>query len=194
MLDHVLCPECNLRIILDDEARTALEEKGGREWELECADGHVFFLHDGVMATGLQPTHYDVFWHIQGIDRSQERMRVGEWRVIRLSKPFEKTDEIKTICYPEEDGCILPGISSEARFDNTDPSHFWLMTSGDEAEWGQRICINWTAYGAVPTALDIWRENLIFAARQFLSANYRPCVIQSAVAVESWPGMMRTTL
>lgn len=41
-----LCPECHLRIQLDDEARTALEEKRGREWELECADGHVFSLID----------------------------------------------------------------------------------------------------------------------------------------------------
>lgn len=189
MLDYVLCPECHRRIDLDDETRTALEEKRGREreWELECAGGHVFLLHDGVMATRLQPNHYNVFWHIQGVDSGQESMRVGEWCVIRLNKPFEEIDEIKTICYPEEDGRALPGVRSEARFDNANPNEFWVMTSGYEAEWGQRVRINWIVYGAVPmSSLDIWRENLVFAARQLLAANYRPCVIQSAIAVESF--------
>jgi len=186
-VDYVLCPECHRSTRLDDEAKTALEERRGREWELECADGHVFCLHDGIMTVRLQPNHYNVFWHIQGIESGQVSLRVGEWRVVTLSKPFEEIDEVKTICYPEVDGCALPGVRSEARFDNTNPKEFWVMTSGYEAEWGQRVRINWIVYGAVPTStLDIWRENLIFAARQLLAANYRPCVIQSAVAVESF--------
>jgi hypothetical protein len=187
VLNYVLCPECERRIQLGEEARTALEEKRGRAYELECAGGHVFSVHDGVMTTRLQPSHYNVFWHIQGIENGQNSVRVGEWRVIRLSKPFVEIDKIVTICHAEEDGRVLPGVRSEAQYDNTNPDHFWLMTSGDEAEWGQRIRINWTVYGAVPTAsLEIWRENLIFAARQLLAANCRPCIIQSATAVESF--------
>jgi hypothetical protein len=187
IVDYVLCPECHRRIDLDDEARSALEERRGREWETECVDGHAFCLHDGVMTTRLQPNHYNVFWHIQGIESGQESMRVGEWRVVRPRKPFEEIDEIRTICYPEEDGCALPGVRSEGRFDNTNPSEFWIMTSGYESEWGQRIRVNWIVYGSVPTSsLDIWRENLLFAARQLLATNYRPCVIQSAIAVESF--------
>lgn len=186
MLDSVFCPECNRRIELGREAITALEEKRGRECELECPDGHIFSLHEGVVKTRLKPSLYSVFWHIQGIEHGHQSTRVGEWRIVRLSKPFEKIDEITTVCFPEEEGLVLPGVRSEARFDGADPTCFWLMTSGNEAEWGQRVRINWTAYGAVPTSLDIWRENLIFAARQFLAANHRPCVIQSAVAVESF--------
>ena len=187
MLDYVLCPECHRRIDLADEARTALEGKRGREWELECAGGHVFPLHDGVMAIKLQPNHYSVFRHIQGIESGQKSLRVGEWCVITLTKPFEEIDEVKTICYPEQNACALPGVRSEAQFDNTAPNEFWVMTSGYETEWGKRIRVNWIVYGAVSmSSMDIWRENLVFAARQLLAANYRPCVIQSATAVESF--------
>jgi hypothetical protein len=67
------------------------------------------------------------------------------------------------------------------------PDHFWLMTSGDDDECGCDVRIDWTVYGILPTlSLEVWRENLIFAARQLLSGNYRPCVLQSAVAVESF--------
>lgn len=186
MLTHVSCPECDRRIELDFKARTLLEEKRGRELELECADGHVFSLHDAVITARLRPKHYDVFLPIQGIERGQKSVRVGEWYVIRLVKPFEHIDDVKTTCYPEERGRALLDVRSEARFDNTTPNEFWLMTSGNSAEWGQRVCVDWVVYGAVPTTLDIWRENLVFAARQFLGANYRPCVVQSAVAVESF--------
>ena len=186
-MDYVLCLECDRRINLDDEARTALKEKRGRELELECAGGHIFSLHDGVMTTRLQPSHYNVFWHIHGIETGRESMRVGEWCVIRFDKPFKEIDDIKTVCYPEQDGCTLPGVRSEAQFDSSNPNEFWVMTSGDEAEWGQKVRVDWIVYGTLPiSSLDIWREILIFAARQLLAANYRPCVLQSAIAVESF--------
>ena len=187
MLDCVLCPECNRRLDLDENAQAAFEERRGREWELECIDGHVFSLHCGILATKLRPSHYSVFWDIRGVESGQEVMRVGEWRTIQLSKPFDDLDEVKTICYSDEVDCVLLNTRSEAQFDKKTPTHIWLMTSGDEEEWGKRICVHWTAYGTIPThRMDIWRETLIFAARQLLAANYRPSVVQSAVAVESF--------
>jgi len=187
VLNYVLCPECQRQMQVGEEAGAALKDKRGREYELECAGGHVFSIHDAVMTTRLHPSHYNVFWHIQGIERGQNSLRVGEWCTVKLGKLFVEIDRIVTMCYPEEDGCILPGVRSEAQYDHTTLDHFWLMTSGDEAEWGQRMRIDWTVYGVVPQApLEIWRENLVFAARQLLSANYRASVLQSAAAVESF--------
>lgn len=187
MPEHVLCPECSRRLALDDAARAALEEKRGRGWELECADGHIFSLHDGMLATRIHPSHSEIFWDIQGVESGRETMRVGEWHTVRLNQAFEDLDEVKTICYPDEPDSVLLGVRSEARFDRKSPDHLWLMTSGDEAEWGETVCVHWTAYGTVPThRMEVWRETLIFAARQLLAANYRPSVVQSAVAVESF--------
>jgi hypothetical protein len=187
MLDYAVCPECCRRVDLGDEDKSILEQKLGREWEMECDSGHIFYLHDGILATKLQPSHYSVFWNIQGIESGRVDLRVGEWCVIRLTEEFDKIDEIKTICYPEQDDDSLTGVRSEAQFDSANPNEFWIMTSGQEMEWGKGIKVKWIVYGSVPrSSLDVWKENLIFAARQLLAANYRTCVIQSAVAVESF--------
>ena len=180
------CPLCCRQVKLTDEAAAVLREKNGRGFEAECADGHTFTLHDAVMSAKLQPMHHDVFLPLQGIEQGRSRIRVGEWKMVRLGKPFDHVDDVKTAWYPAEEGVSLLSVRAEARYDNTAPHEFWLMTSGDELEWGQQVVVDWAAYGGVPAGLEVWRENLIFAARQFLSANYRPCVIQSAVAVESF--------
>ena len=186
MKPYALCPKCDLRIDLDDETKMALESKRGRMWELECTNGHLFSLHDGMLAAKLQPSHYNVFWHIQGIESGQENISVGKWHTVRLQKPFEEIDDIKLIYYTKDD-IDISGVRCEAKFDKKDPNYFWLVTSGDEVEWGRKVCIDWTVYGVVPTdPLDIWRETLIFAARQLLAANYRPAILQSAVAIESF--------
>lgn len=189
-MDQVICPRCSRTLRLDSAAITARDEGRGRTVELECPDGHVFLLHDGLMATKLQPDHYHIFWPIQGVECGELRLRVGEWTVVPLTRPFDQIDRIKTYCLAEEKGRSLLNARSEAQCDNTNPSHFWLLTSGAEQEWGQKLVVKWTAYGTVaspsPPSEPVWKENLVFAARQFLANNYRPCVIQSAVAVESY--------
>jgi hypothetical protein len=186
MTSTLYCPQCMTLISLNDEATTALDEIRGHEYYLECTNGHMLSLHEVVLATKLQPSHYNTFRRIQGIESGQTQMRVGEWNTIELSRSFEEIDEIKTSCHSRDESTYL-GVRSEAKFDKRTTDHFWIMTCGDEAEWGQGLNVDWTVYGVISTAsLEIWRENLIFAARQLLSANYRPSIIQSGVSVESY--------
>lgn len=186
-MEHLLCPTCQITEKLAESNKEILEQNRGKEYDLECENGHVFRLHDGVMTTRLHPSHFNVFFNIQGIETGQISTCVGEWSLIPLRKEFDEIDNINTIWFPEENGQALPGVRSEPSFDNSNPKEFWILTSGDKEDWGKRIRIKWIVYGAsIGSSLDIWRENLIFAARQLLSANYRPSVIQSAIAVESF--------
>ena len=82
---------------------------------------------------------------------------------------------------------LLHGAKAVAHFDTALEDRFWLLTSGTDESWGKSLRVNWVVYGAVVgEKTDVWRENLSFAARQLLKGNYRPCAIQSEIAVESF--------
>ena len=184
--DYVQCPECFRRMNLDDKAKSAIDSNQIREWRITCSSGHNFSAFQGLLAVRMQPNHYNVFWPIQGMESGQVQMRVGEWKMIKIEKSFDELDEIKTI-YFQEGGGKLSGVRTNARFTRTTPKEFCLMTSGLKEEWGQKIKINWIVYGITSEVeIEAWQENLIYAARQLLNANYRPSVIQSAVSVESY--------
>jgi hypothetical protein len=187
MIPYVLCPECQRRIDLDDEIGNSFKSIQVRETTIRCSAGHNFTLFEGLISLGLQPDHYNIFWPIKGIETGQERIRVGEWCRVKPKKSFEEIDEVQTIFFPEGEGIQLPGVRTGASFNRKSTNEFLLMSSGLEREWGKTIIVNWIIYGVVSGSdIEIWRENLTFAARQLLGANYRPSVIQSAVAVESF--------
>ena len=183
---YVLCPECQRRIDIDDEDKNNLASINVREKEIQCSSGHRFSLFEGIISLGLHPDHYNVFWPLKGVEVGQEQIRVGQWRIVTPKNTFEEIDEVHTIYFPIDD-TQLSGVRTEARIRREKPNEFCLMTCGAEEEWGKTINVNWVVYGIVSdTELEIWRENLTYAARHLLAANYRPSVFQSAVAVESF--------
>ena len=186
LVPYVLCPECQRRIDIDDGYNNKLESINVREEEIRCSSGHRYSLFEGIVSLGLHPDHYNIFWPLKGMEIGQEQIRVGQWRIVTPKSSFEEIDEVQTIYFPVDD-THLSGVRTEARFKREKPNEFCLMTSGMEEEWGETINVNWVVYGIVSgTELDIWKENLTYAARHLLAANYRPSVLQSAVAVESF--------
>lgn len=184
---NACCPKCQSPVELPFSAVQALEAGRARDKELQCALGHSFGLHAGVIEARCNPDHYGVFRSSRGIESGQETMGVGEWRVVRLRTSFEQIDEVQTVCFPAEENVVLRGTKAVAHFDTKLEDRFWLLTSGTNENWGQSLKVNWVVYGAViGEKTDVWRENLSFAARQLLKGNYRPCVIQSEIAVESF--------
>lgn len=179
----VLCPECQRKVNLNDD----FNDKLVRDTRIQCSAGHKFTIFDGLISLGLQPDHYNIFWPIHGMETGQVRIQVGQWIIIKPKKPFEEIDEVQTIFFSEEDSIELSNVRTEARFRRDNPSEFCLMICGEKEDWGKVIIMDWIVYGTIKdTELEVWRENLTYAARQLLAANYRPSIIQSAVAVESF--------
>jgi hypothetical protein len=183
-----MCPYCNRQFEVSSlEVAHSVENNEYRMRNVDCTCGKKISLFEGALKLSESPNYYSVFWPLNGIQIGQEEMTIGEWKTINLPSEFHEIDEINTTCFPVKNIKDFARIRAEAKFNKDKPNEFNIYTSGGKEEWGMAIKVDWVVYGLRSDMnIDVWQENLNFAARQLLTSNYRPSVIQSAISVESF--------
>jgi len=185
-----MCPVCGCKLDSDEDSLEAFKERHGKGRQLECAEGHVSSLHQCALAARVQPSYFDIFYPLGGIESGSAEVQVGEWRSITLSKEFVRLDHVSAHWTSEQE--LEPDFAQSVRVDALhEPAiadTFWVLTSSSDPRFlNHSVTAHWTAFGDIAREeRALWRELLILAARQLLSHNYRSAVLQSAVAIETF--------
>jgi hypothetical protein len=187
-LNNLLCDHCGEDTFIQNSViDLQIVTKSLRKPTIDCKCGQKLSIFDGAVKYFEELDFYKLYSPFGGVKDGSEIIKVGEWKRVILDTDFDTIDEIHTNGYSMNEDISLHGMKIDTSFDRSKPNEFTIFTSSNEDELGQIANIRWVAYGQKTNLqLDIWKENCIFSARQLLLKNYRSCVIQSAISIESF--------